>query len=486
MTHQGANEPKQSEMQPVDELKALLESQPGDDDVKEDLVWALVERYIGGDKTHEQGDEGDISLAKATLKRLPQDMALWPRAYLSYLDSDEQQCIAWLVKYVRSQDDQTPFDSSGLLAFFLGMFNLSPESWNTVAAAVGRAWPESAAAFTMQGVAKEVSGDFEGATLDFARALEIDASYWSAAWECADVYYGEKNWRAAVKYYDRALESPDAQQHPDIHFYLAWCLGKTKDYSREEEHYRACLELDPDYPSARNNLGWSLCKQGRHKDALPVFEEAIKRGNDGKTPLWNKAAALKKLGCLQEAIEVLRQDVDKKGNLTRYAQQEITRLQARTTLRSDPEVEDRSLEPAGPKRRKAMPPSEVSKEQWLEMHIVESIVRGDRVFGRSLRMYDEGPYYGRQLPIPECNRRLDLLVEDLDTQDLIVVELKRGRADDAVVGQIASYMAWVRDHLAKPGQKVRGIICVHEASRSLHLSVSSVPELEIRGYRLEL
>jgi hypothetical protein len=55
---------------------------------------------------------------------------------------------------------------------------------------------------------------------------------------------------------------------------------------------------------------------------------------------------------------------------------------------------------------------------------------------------------------------LDLLCLDRK-RNLVVVEIKRPRSDSrAVVGQISSYMGWVRRHMAGPGQLVRGIIVV--------------------------
>jgi RecB family endonuclease NucS len=76
---------------------------------------------------------------------------------------------------------------------------------------------------------------------------------------------------------------------------------------------------------------------------------------------------------------------------------------------------------------------------------------------------------GRQYVIPG-HGRIDLLTEDAETNDLVVIELKKDESHENVVGQIAMYMTWVRENLAKENQKVVGIICVFSASPKLGLA----------------
>jgi restriction system protein len=80
--------------------------------------------------------------------------------------------------------------------------------------------------------------------------------------------------------------------------------------------------------------------------------------------------------------------------------------------------------------------------------------------------------------------RIDLLVEDLDTHELVVIELKRDKSPDEVVGQLCRYLGWVQEHLAKDIQKVKGIICVHRSSEKLRLAVSAVSTVDLFEYTL--
>lgn len=53
---------------------------------------------------------------------------------------------------------------------------------------------------------------------------------------------------------------------------------------------------------------------------------------------------------------------------------------------------------------------------------------------------------------------MDILAISKDKTKLLVVELKKGRASDAVVGQIQRYMGYVKEELAEDHQSVEGVI----------------------------
>jgi RecB family endonuclease NucS len=61
----------------------------------------------------------------------------------------------------------------------------------------------------------------------------------------------------------------------------------------------------------------------------------------------------------------------------------------------------------------------------------------------------------RQLEVVPGNV-IDLLCQD-QRGDLVVVELKKASANETI-GQLARYVTDVREHRAKQGQKVRGVI----------------------------
>ena len=112
----------------------------------------------------------------------------------------------------------------------------------------------------------------------------------------------------------------------------------------------------------------------------------------------------------------------------------------------------------------------------LEAHLEEFLVGNWKSidWGRPLEIWN-GPdgESGHQLVTPVG--RLDFLCSDRSANALIVVELKRGRPSDKVVGQVARYIGYVRTHLAKPGQPVEGLIIAHDADEPLLYAVAAFP-----------
>jgi restriction system protein len=68
-------------------------------------------------------------------------------------------------------------------------------------------------------------------------------------------------------------------------------------------------------------------------------------------------------------------------------------------------------------------------------------------------------------------------------KSLLVVELKRGRASDAVVGQILRYLGFVKDELAEEGQDVRGVVIALEDDLRLRRALSMTPSVEFFRYQ---
>ncbi len=85
---------------------------------------------------------------------------------------------------------------------------------------------------------------------------------------------------------------------------------------------------------------------------------------------------------------------------------------------------------------------------------------------------------------------IDLLCTD-SNKDFVIIELKKGRESDRVVGQISRYMGWVQEKLAGT-KKVKGIIILHKPTSTyvkdekLHYAVLANPNIELRYYGISL
>lgn len=128
---------------------------------------------------------------------------------------------------------------------------------------------------------------------------------------------------------------------------------------------------------------------------------------------------------------------------------------------------------------------ESESEFALETHLEEFLDRNwDRVnFGSNLERYTVDEQDGRQFPAGPWS--IDFLCLDKDNGDFVVVELKRGKTSDSTVGQILRYLSYVKKHLAKPGQQVRGIIIAREADEALRYAVEPLTNVAVLTYRVD-
>jgi len=81
---------------------------------------------------------------------------------------------------------------------------------------------------------------------------------------------------------------------------------------------------------------------------------------------------------------------------------------------------------------------------------------------------------------------IDILCQNKTTQDIIVIELKKGRSSDEVVGQILRYIGWVEKNLVKEEQKVRGIILGQRSDEKLMYAIQAVGNNKISYHSYEV
>lgn len=81
--------------------------------------------------------------------------------------------------------------------------------------------------------------------------------------------------------------------------------------------------------------------------------------------------------------------------------------------------------------------------------------------------------------------RIDLLARHKREARWLVIELKREKSSDAVVGQVLRYMGWVQRHLAEGGEAVEGLIVATEGDPQLHYALDVVPAVSFRSYEVE-
>jgi restriction system protein len=124
-------------------------------------------------------------------------------------------------------------------------------------------------------------------------------------------------------------------------------------------------------------------------------------------------------------------------------------------------------------------------EEHLEQYIVDNF---PAILGPQLELLkdEEANIIGRQYRLSNNIGRIDILAYEPESDSYVVVELKKGRESDKVVGQILRYMGWIGDELCTDGQQVRGIIILGEPDDKLTYAVKATQNIEIKYYQVEL
>jgi restriction system protein len=121
----------------------------------------------------------------------------------------------------------------------------------------------------------------------------------------------------------------------------------------------------------------------------------------------------------------------------------------------------------------------------LEKHLEDFLVQNwsQTELGKHYHIFEEDrEKVGQQYPTD--TGAIDVLAIRKDKQELLVVELKRGRASDAVVGQTLRYMGFVAQELAEPHQTVKGVVIALEDDQRLRRALAVVPNVEFYRYEV--
>lgn len=121
----------------------------------------------------------------------------------------------------------------------------------------------------------------------------------------------------------------------------------------------------------------------------------------------------------------------------------------------------------------------------LEKHLEHFLVQNWALteLGRDYDIFEEdGEKVGQQYP--SDTGPMDILAIKKDKSELLVVELKKGRASDAVVGQVLRYMGFVAQDLAEANQTVRGVIIAQEDDSRIRRALVVTPNVSFYRYQV--
>lgn len=121
----------------------------------------------------------------------------------------------------------------------------------------------------------------------------------------------------------------------------------------------------------------------------------------------------------------------------------------------------------------------------MEKHLEDFLVKNwaQTELAQHFKIYEEdGELVGQQYGTDAGP--IDILAVSRDSQRLLVVELKRGRASDVVVGQILRYMGYVKEQIAEAHQTVEGVIIALDDDQKLRWALLAVPSISFYRYQV--
>lgn len=193
----------------------------------------------------------------------------------------------------------------------------------------------------------------------------------------------------------------------------------------------------------------------QHRRPIHWFDQMIDR-SDMSEALRNSTGSIGTVSNIDRHAEEIEKLIG--GHVSVPASQSLTS--------SDPTIED---------------PTIFALEKHLEDFLVHNWSQTE--LGKEFDIFEEdGELIGQQYQTD--TGPLDILAISKDKTRLLVVELKKGRASDSVIGQVQRYMGYVKEELAKDGQSVEGVIIALEDDQRIKRALSVAPNINFYKYQV--
>ena len=127
-------------------------------------------------------------------------------------------------------------------------------------------------------------------------------------------------------------------------------------------------------------------------------------------------------------------------------------------------------------------PSNFAIEKHLEDFLVHNWSKTELSREYDL-LEDEGEVVAQQYQ--SDTGPIDILSISKDKKTYLVIELKKGRASDVVVGQILRYMGFVKSELAVNGESVKGLIIALEDDLRLRNALKMIKDVDFSRYEID-
>ena len=167
---------------------------------------------------------------------------------------------------------------------------------------------EDAGAILQRGVKLADAGDVDAAIAAHETALARDPGLTQAHANLIALYGRTRNWSKAEEHYRAAVSSGVGLA--DVHYDYGVLLGLQEKWDLAENAYREALAVNPMHPQARNNLGQTLERQRKLAEAADSYRRAVESQPGFRLARFNHARMLIALTRPAEAIAELEKIVE--------------------------------------------------------------------------------------------------------------------------------------------------------------------------------
>ena len=168
--------------------------------------------------------------------------------------------------------------------------------------------------FNLMGMLKEDQKNFDAALIFYLKAVKIAPAHPLAFMNIASLFANSSQPEKATPFYKKAFMLSTSHSAVLYYNYALFCYnnGKKEDAVK---NYQKCLNIDPAYDMALNNLGRMYFSAGKYTKALKYFQKAVFINPLNPKRLINLAIVESALGNDQKALKLIEKALNLDPNL---------------------------------------------------------------------------------------------------------------------------------------------------------------------------
>ena len=205
------------------------------------------------------------------------------------LDEDGNEIIAWNCRDYRTRIDESVYRR--------------PSEFN-----VGVEKEKAAEELWIDGELEERMGSPLLAELKYKQALKVDDYFSKALCSLATLYYRRGKYEEAVKLLEKALRRNIG--HDEAHYHLGLCLLKLGNEFNSEVEFWEARKSAKFFSSSSYWISIIKMRNGEYRKAEEILREIVKKDSTNFKCLFLLAAALRKQGKTEEALQIIQKALE--------------------------------------------------------------------------------------------------------------------------------------------------------------------------------